>query len=432
MTDATRQERRIALGLAVRLLAVFAAVAAGYATILAVKVSNAPSLTAAHLAPLALYALALAVTWGALAASRYRGDTGLVAGAFLLAGIGLVTQLRMGAYAAGWTELVPLALGAGVFVLAAVLAGKGRAARLVGAGWPAYLGALAVMALVVVFGRRFRGGLYLPGLYNPTEFAKPLLVLFLAAFLDRRRAAFGAVRFHVLPAPPFRSLAALALVWLPPMALSLLLGDLGLVMMLSLVLVAMLYAVERRPAWLLAGALALVALGALGAYLSAHANVRVAIWRNPFADPTGRGWQVLQALAAMYAGGMWGCGLGSGTPAAVPIVSSDFVYAALGEEIGLAGCALLLTLYGVYCGRAWRAAANAAPPAASLLGAGLAACLASQMLLNVAGVTKALPLTGLALPFISHGGSSFVTSFLIAGLLVAISESGEARKGDRA
>ena len=142
-------------------------------------------------------------------------------------------------------------------------------------------------------------------------------------------------------------------------------------------------------------------------------------------DPVGKGWQVLQSLSAMYTGGMWGCGLGAGAPSAVPIVSSDFIYAALGEETGWAGCALLLLAYGIFCVRSWRAAANAATPFAITLGAGLAACVAAQTLINVAGVTKALPLTGITLPFISHGGSSLVTSFCIAGLLAAISDNGK-------
>jgi len=119
---------------------------------------------------------------------------------------------------------------------------------------------------------------------------------------------------------------------------------------------------------------------------------------------------------------MWGCGFGSGAPGSVPIVSSDFIYAALGEETGWAGCALVLAAFGAFCSRGWRAAASASTPFAMVFGAGLTACLATQALLNVAGVTKALPLTGVTLPFISHGGSSLITSFVIAGLLAAISE----------
>ena len=403
-----------ASGLSLQLGLVFVTVTLAYASVLAVKVCNAPVLPWVHVAPLCLFALSVLTVRLALGATGYRGDTALVSGALLLSGLGMVMQLRVGAYAAGLVELSPLALGVGVFLLVLILAGKGRVGMLAHTGWIAYLGALGIMAVVVVFGQRFRGGLFLPGNYNPTEMAKPLLVLFLAAFLCRNQA--------ISAAPTGRILAGLGLLWLIPMALTVWLGDLGLTLLLCGVLVIMLYASSRRIGWLLAGIVGVIVLALLGGYLSAHAQIRFAIWRNPFLDPTGKGWQVLQALSAMYAGGLWGCGLGAGAPSTVPIVSSDFIYAAFGEEIGWAGCALVVTVFGLFCARGWRAAANAASPFVLLLGVGLTSCLAVQILLNVAGVTKALPLTGLTLPFISHGGSSLLTSFAMAGLLAAISE----------
>ncbi|MEI8241849.1 MAG: FtsW/RodA/SpoVE family cell cycle protein [bacterium] len=408
-------------GLDLLLALVFLTVLVAYASVLAVKVSNAPVLPWAHVAPLGLFALSLALVRLVLGLSGYRGDAAIVAGAMLLAGLGMVVQLRVGTYAGGLLDLAPFALGVCVFLLALVLAGKGRAGQWGVLGWPAYLGALAVLTVVIAFGQRFRGGLFLPGNYNPTELAKPLLVLFLAMFLCGRKTEFSATQAG-LPAPPWPTLLGLGVLWGVPLVLFVLMGDLGQAMLMGCVLVSMLYAATRKPGWLVAGVVVMVALGMLGGYLSAHAQVRIAIWRDPFVDPTGRGWQVLQGLSALYAGGMWGCGFGSGAPGAVPIVSSDFIYAALGEEIGWAGCALVLATVGVLCGRAWRAAASAAAPLAMVFGAGLSACLAIQTLLNVAGVTKALPLTGITLPFISHGGSSLFTSFLIAGLLAAISE----------
>lgn len=399
-------EPRTRLGLPLAL--VFLAVVTAYASVLAVKVSNAPVLRSRDILPLAVYTGSLVLAAQVLRAVRYRGDAGLVAAVWLLAGLGLVVQVRMGVCGTP-IELAPLALASAAFLLATVLMGKGRLRALSVLGWPAYVAALGVMAVVILLGQRFRGGLFLPGNYNPTELAKPLLVLFAAALLAGNRAA-GA------------RLAWLVVLWVPPMLATLMLGDLGLTLLMNAVLVVMLYAAGRRVRWLVAGVLALAALGAAGAYLSGHAHVRVQIWRDPFADPTGRGWQILQSLAALYAGGFWGCGLGAGEPGAVPIVSSDFIYAAIGEEMGYAGCVLLLCAYATLCWRGWRAAASASTPFLNVLGAGLTASLAIQMLLNVAGVGKALPLTGLTLPFISHGGSSLVTSFIIAGLLAALSE----------
>ena len=411
---------KLASGLDLLLALVFLTVLLAYCSVLAVKVCNAPVLPWVHVVPFGLFTLSLVLVRLVLGLTRYRGDAGIVAGALLLAGLGMVVQLRVGAYAGGFLELVPFALGVCGFLLALVAAGKGRAGLWGRLGWLAYLGSLALMAFVIVFGQRFRGGLFLPGNYNPTEMAKPLLVLFLAAFLGGHKTVFSAAQG--IPAPRWYALLALAVLWGVPLSLFVLMGDLGQAMLMGGVLVFMLYAATRKLGWLLAGGVAMVGLGILGGYLSAHAQVRIAIWRNPFADPTGRGWQVLQGLSALYAGGMWGCGFGSGAPGSVPIVSSDFIYAALGEEIGWAGCALVLAAFGAFCTRSWRAAASAATPFAMVFGAGLTACLATQALLNVAGVTKALPLTGMTLPFISHGGSSLVTSFLIAGLLAAISE----------
>ena len=412
---------RPAAGLDLLLALVFLTVLVAYVSVLAVKVSNAPVLPWVHVAPLGLFTVSLLLVRLVLGLTHYRGDAGIVAGALLLAGVGMVVQLRVGAYAGGLPDLVPFALGVCSFLLVLVLAGKGRAGAWDRLQWPAYLGALGLVATVIVFGQRYRGGLFLPGNYNPTEMAKPLLVLFLAAFLCGRKAEFSATQIGV-PTPPWPALLALAVLWGVPMGLLVLMGDLGQAMLMGGVVVLMLYAATRKLGWLVAGAVVMVGLGILGGYLSAHAQVRIAIWRDPFADPTGRGWQVLQGLSALYAGGMWGCGFGSGAPGSVPIVSSDFIYAALGEETGWAGCALVLATFGAFCSRSWRAAASAATPFAMVFGAGLTACLATQALLNVAGVTKALPLTGITLPFISHGGNSLITSFVIAGLLAAISE----------
>jgi len=413
--------RKPSWGLDLMLLVVLLTVAVAYSSVLAVKLCNAPTIQPAHLLPFGFYVIALIITRVTLRISRFSGDNGLVAGVFLLAGIGMVMQLRMGAYASGLQDLLPFALGVIGFLVVLLLAGKGRAGALEHMGWPFYIAALGLIGVVVVFGQRFRGGLFLPGNYNPTEMAKPLLVIFLARFLCRRSAAFSDVRFGI-PNPPVFSLLTLLFLWIIPLAMLVHMGDLGQALLMNGVLVVMLYSVARRTGWLVVGLLAVVACAIAGSYLSAHAQIRFAIWRNPFVDPTGKGWQVLQALVALFAGGMWGCGIGTGAPSAVPIVSSDFIYAALGEEIGWAGCILVLLAFGMICCRGWRAAASSPKPFTMLLGAGLTSCLAIQMLFNVAGVTKALPLTGLTLPFISHGGSSLVTSFIIAGFLAAISE----------
>jgi cell division protein FtsW (lipid II flippase) len=256
---------------------------------------------------------------------------------------------------------------------------------------------------------------------NPSEIVKPLLVFFLAAYLSRRQKAFSETQ-NGMPVPPFLSLLGLVLLWGVPMLLTIALKDMGLMVLLNAILIVMLFAVARSTGYLAIGLAAVTALGFGVQFISSHAQARFDVWLNPFADPTGKGWQILQALSAMYSGGLWGAGLGSGVPQAVPIVSSDFIYAAVAEEIGLIGCGLLLLVYAVLFSRGFRAAGAARTPFERLLCVGLTGSLAVQTILNVAGVTKALPMTGITLPLISHGGSSLITTLLIAGLIAGLSD----------
>ncbi len=398
--------------------------AAACASVVAVKVGNAPALPWTQLLPVGVYAVSVPFAWLWLRLSGYRGDGVIPAAALLLAGLGVVMQFRLGAYAGArpWSvSRLAYPLGCCGLLLTISFFGRQRFAALAGGGWLCYLLALGVLGAMAVLGRRYRGGVFLPGNLNPSEAVKPLLVIFLAAFLARRKKAFAETRVG-LPLPPPGDLLLLGAAWALPMAAILYLKDLGLLILLNAVLVLMLFTASRRLGYLVLGAAGVAVLAAAAMTLSAHARVRFEIWSDPFADPTGKGWQVLQGLSAMYSGGMWGAGIGAGIPQAVPIAASDFVYAAWAEELGLAGCILLLVLYAALFARGWRAGTAAPTPFAALLGTGLTGTLAFQTILNVAGVTKALPLTGIPLPFISHGGSSLATTLVMAGLLAAVSD----------
>ena len=307
-------------------------------------------------------------------------------------------------------------------LLASLLAfGNGRAAALARIGWLAYAGAVCALGAMLVLGHRYRGGVYVAGNLNPSEIVKPLTVLFLAAFLSGRRKEFSAAQVGI-PMPDRASLILFAAAWAVPMAMVVLLHDLGLLVLLNAVLLIMLYAITRRLGYLIVGAVGVAGFAVVAGRFSAHAQARFAAWSSPFSDPTGKGWQILQSLTAFYSGGAWGEGLGRGSPQCVPIVSSDFVYAAFGEELGFVGCLLIVALYAVLFARGWRIAEGASGgPFGQLLGVGLTAMLAVQALLNIGGVTKAVPLTGITLPFLSQGGSSLAVSLASIGLLVALS-----------
>ena len=411
-------------GLGLRFLLVWATTAAAYAVLLAMRLANAPSLPWIQLAPFGAFSAALAVLWLMLRSREGQVDSGLFLIPSFLTGLGIAMQFRMGTFAEGQGTGFALALPLGFAAMAGVYlaASGGRWKALTSVTYACYGAAILLLGAMLVFGRRYRGGIYLPGNLNPTEIVKPLLVVFLAGFLSGRKREFSETQIGI-PVPPAKALWFFALLWAVPFGLVLLLHDLGLLILLNATMVVMLYAVGRKFGYLVVGALGVAASGAALGLLSAHAKARFDVWLHPFADPTGGGWQILQSLSALNAGGIWGAGIGAGSPQAVPIVTSDFVYAAIAEELGILVCALILVAYGCLFARGWRVASRVTSPFGSLLAAGLTSALAFQTLLNLGGVTKALPLTGIVLPFLSQGGSSLVTMLAMAGLLGALSDT---------
>jgi len=404
-----------------------AVLALGCALLKVLGVKSGVGMSLEPLIPLGVYAVGIPLLLVWLRVIGWRGDAGILGAVILLSGLGLLVQFRMGSFAKGLASLqslAPFAVGLVVFAVGATVTRKGRGAWMQSLGWVAYLAVLGVLAGVMVLGRSYRGGLYLPGNISPTEIVKPLLVFFLAMYLGRNQEAFSETKVGI-PMPSFPALVGLVALWAIPMGLTIYQRDLGMVALLNAILLVMLFAAGRRMGYLALGLAAIAAAGYFVQYLPAHVQVRFDIWLNPFEDPTGKGWQILQGLAAMYSGGWWGAGIGGGGIQSIPIVTSDFIYAALAEEIGLIGCALLLVVYATLFSRGFRAAGGAKTPFERLLCVGLTASLATQTLLNVAGVTKALPMTGITLPFISHGGTSLVTCLFIAGLICGLSDNGE-------
>ncbi len=383
------------------------------------------ALPLAPLLPLAVFTAAIPFTLLWLRIIKWDGDNGLVAAVFLLCGLGLVTQIRLSGFEHAdlrFSSVLPLAIGVLCFLLGATVTGGRRGRWLSSAGWPAYFAALGVIAIMIVFGSGFRGGIYLAGNINPSEAIKPALVLFMASFLAARTREFSETQIGV-PAPPLSALLQLTALWIVPMAGTLLIRDLGLLVILNAILILMLFAVQRRSGYLAIGCVGVAAAGYAVQFVSSNARGRFDVWLHPFNDPTGKGYQVLQSLCAMFSGGMWGAGIGRGDPRFVPIASSDFVYAALAEEIGFFGCTLLLCVYAILFVRGFRTAGRIKAPFERILCVGLTSTLAVQTVFNIAGVTKALPMSGITLPLISHGGSSLVVSLLVTGLIAGLSDS---------
>ncbi len=242
---------------------------------------------------------------------------------------------------------------------------------------------------------------------QPSEFMKPVLVVVLAAgFANRPRFV------RCLPAIGFAAACC---------AILLSERDLGAVLLYFLTTVFMYYAATSNALLTLAG----LGMGCVAAVIAYHAfpyvQDRIAIWINPWSDPQDTGYQLVQALIAIGSGGLFGMGLGLGSPTNIPLYHSDFIFASMAEEFGLIFAVCVLAVYAIIVLRGLIVAMNARTSFHSLTAFGLVVLLGLQTMLIVGGNTKLLPLTGVTLPLISAGGSSLVSTMLSMGLLLGIS-----------
>jgi cell division protein FtsW (lipid II flippase) len=259
--------------------------------------------------------------------------------------------------------------------------------------------------------------------FQPGEAAKLLIVVFLASYLaDRHRALTDMPRrLGPLRIPEPRQLLPAILAFGVSFAVLVYQRDLGASVLLFVVFAAMLYAATGRQAYPLA-ALVLLVGGGLAAYQSfPHVRLRISAWLHPFSDFAGGGYQVAQGLFALGNGGLTGAGIGAGRPDLIPAAATDFVFAAVAEEMGLAGGLAIVAAYALLAGAGFGVALRARDPFRKLLAAGLTTTLVVQTALILGGVLRLLPLTGLTLPFMSYGGSSLLANLVLIALLARVS-----------
>jgi cell division protein FtsW (lipid II flippase) len=266
---------------------------------------------------------------------------------------------------------------------------------------------------------------------QPSELLKVILVVFLAAYLadNRSMLARGSTRMGPLRLPPLPYLIPMLVMWGLAILVVIVQRDMGTAVLLFSVFLALLYVATRRTSYVVLGGLLFVAATVVLYEFYPHVRTRIDIWLDPWADPLGRGFQVIRGTYAFGRGGVIGTGLGAGLPSvdgapAIPAVHTDFAFAALAEELGMLGAVALSGIYLVIAERGLRIAARAADEFQALLAAGLTLMIVFQAALIMGGNLRLIPLTGLTLPFVSYGGSSILASSVMVGLLLALSDHG--------
>ncbi|WP_455164079.1 FtsW/RodA/SpoVE family cell cycle protein [Slackia exigua] len=261
---------------------------------------------------------------------------------------------------------------------------------------------------------------------QPGELAKIAIVLFLAGYLAENRELISVftVRVGRFRLPDAETLLPLLAMWAISFAVVALEKDLGSALVLFVLFITMLYVASGKKIYLVIG-FGAAAIGAAILYmLFSHVQIRVATWLNPFADPSGTGYQLCQTIYSLADGGLFGVGIGNGLAKNIPVVESDFIFAAIAEEAGLLGGAGVLLLYLALAIRGFATAARAKSDVSSFVAVGSTIIIVLQAFVIVGGITRLIPLTGITLPFISQGGSSLLASFIAIGLLLRAGDEG--------
>jgi peptidoglycan glycosyltransferase len=352
--------------------------------------------------------------------------------AALLNGIGYVMIARLDDHLAGlqatWTFV-----GVGAFVGTLLVVRRVRDMERYRYTFMLAGVALLVLPMVPTLGRSIHGARIWvsigPVNFQPGEFAKIALAIFFAAFLVERRELLGIAARRVGPIalPELRHFGPVLLAWGASLVVMFWERDLGSSLLFFALFIVMLWVATERASYLAVGAV-LFSIGAFFAWSAfGHVQDRIDIWLHPWSDSAGRGYQIVQAAFGMAWGGIAGTGLGLGRPNTVPAATTDFIFASIGEELGLLGAVAVLTAFLLMVGAGLRIAIRAGSPFETLLAAGLTTILGLQAFIIMGGVIRLVPLTGITLPFVSYGGSSLIANYVLLALLLRISSGDPGR-----
>ncbi len=294
-------------------------------------------------------------------------------------------------------------------------------------------GILLLLPMLPGIGREVYGARVWIGIgpfsFQPGEIAKIFLAVFFAGYLVQRRDSLSMVGRKVLGIrfPRARDLGPILVLWALSMSVIVFQRDLGTALLYFGLFVVMLYVATGRTSWIVVGG-GLFSLGAvIASQVLPYVNDRFTAWLDPFNqkryEEIGGSYQLVQGLFGLGNGGLIGTGLGEGRPDITPLAQSDYIFASLGEELGLAGVFAVLALYLLFVARGLRISFAGHDDFGRLLGVGLSFVFALQCFIVIGGVTRVIPLTGLTTPFMAAGGSSLVANWIIAALLIRLSDT---------
>ncbi len=338
----------------------------------------------------------------------------------VLGSVGGIMQLRIKT-AYGVRQLKWFLLGTACYFAAMVL--YIMLSKLLPRLLPLYFGlSVALFAATLIFGKTSHGSrnwIIIGSLsIQPSELIRIFFVLSLAAvFTAPLPKQADKIKFrHTM----LRQLTASAIT-LVNLGFLLLQREWGIAVLFFMTYFFFLYVYGAGKGYLLLNAAAAVGVGIIGVTKMSHIKTRVDTWLNPFADASGKGYQITQSLFAIGEGGFAGRGIGEGSVYFIPEVHSDFVFSAICEEMGILGGMAIIMLYFVLVYRGFKIALSCTNKFNKAAAFGLSFMLGFQTFIIIGGVTKLIPLTGITLPFVSYGGSSMLTTFAACGILQAIS-----------
>jgi len=354
-------------------------------------------------------------------------------------GIAMIYRIDIANHDGGWSSAAvrqtvwsALAIGCAIVVMLVIRNHRILFRYTYIAGFAAVV--LLLLPLVPGLGREVSGARVWIGIgsfatFQPGEIAKIALAVFFAGYLVRNRDSLSMVgkRFLGMHFPRLRDLGPILVVWALSMSVIIFQHDLGTALLYFGLFLVMLYLATARLSWVVLGLGLFIGGAIIASQTLSYVNGRFTNWLdalNPAVyNAPGGSYQLVQGLFGLAKGGLLGTGLGQGRPDITPVPQSDYIIASLGEELGLAGLFAIIALYLLFVARGFRIGFAGQDDFGKLLGVGLAFVVALQCFIVIGGVTRIIPLTGLTTPFLAAGGSSLVANWIIAALLLRLSDT---------